>query len=64
MDDSDLKQRGSLTFWLSEEVIEQWLNLEKTGRQGASKTYSDVAIELMPLLLFCLAWQDDKLRDS
>ncbi|WP_275670322.1 MULTISPECIES: transposase [Okeania] len=52
-----LKQRGSLTFWLSEEVIEQWLNLEKTGSQGASNTYSDVAIELMATLgaLFSLA---------
>ncbi len=55
--DAGLKQRGSLTFWLSEEVIEQWLNQDKTGRQGASKTYSNVAIELMATLgtLFSLA---------
>ena len=47
MDDASLKQRGSLTFWLSYEVIEQWVNQHKTGGQGASNTYSDVAIELM-----------------
>lgn len=48
--DAALKQRGSLTFWLSEEVIEQWLNHEKTGRKGASNTYSDLAIQLMATL--------------
>ena len=42
-----LKQRGSLTFWVSEEVIEQWLNEKKTGRKGASNYYSDVAIATM-----------------
>lgn len=40
-----LKQRGSITFWLDEAVIEQWLNEEKTGKRGASKVYSDLAIE-------------------
>ncbi|NEP73274.1 MAG: IS5 family transposase [Okeania sp. SIO2G4] len=55
--DASLKQRGSLTFWLTDEVIEQWVNHKKTGRRGASKTYSDVAIELMVALssLFGLA---------
>jgi phage-related protein len=55
--DAALKQRGSLTFWISEEVIEGWLNREKTGRKGASNTYSDLAIELMATLqsLFGLA---------
>lgn len=55
--DASLKRRGSLTFWLSQEVIEQWLNQNKTGRRGASNTYSDVAIELMATLatLFSLA---------
>lgn len=40
-----LKQRGSITFWLDEAVIEQWLNRQKTGKRGASNTYSDAAIE-------------------
>jgi hypothetical protein len=55
--DAALKQRGSLTFWINEAVIEQWLNQEKSGRKGASNTYSDLAIELMATLqaLFDLA---------
>ena len=42
-----LKQRGSITFWVREEVIEQWHNQQKTGRKGASNYYSDVAIATM-----------------
>ncbi|MBG1242061.1 hypothetical protein F8R90_12915 [Nostoc sp. NZL] len=45
--DAALKQRGSLAFWVSEEVIEQWRNEKKTGRKGASNYYSDVAIATM-----------------
>ena len=36
-----LKQRGSLTFWVDEKVLAEWLNEEKTGKRGASRTYSD-----------------------
>ncbi len=39
-----LKQRGSITFWISDEVRQAWLNQSKTGKRGASKTYSDLAI--------------------
>jgi IS5 family transposase len=39
-----LKQRGSLTFWLSEDILDEWMNREATGRRGASLTYSDLAI--------------------
>lgn len=39
-----LRQRGSLTFWVSEEAIEQWLNTEPSAQLGAPKTYSDIAI--------------------
>ena len=42
-----LKTRGNLTFWMSEEVIEDWENQEKTGRRGASNTYTDTAIATM-----------------
>lgn len=42
-----LKERGSITFWISEEVVEQWRNEKKTGRRGASNYYSDVAIAAM-----------------
>ena len=45
--DAALKQRGSITFWVSEEVIEQWRNEKKTGKKGASNYYSDVAIATM-----------------
>ncbi|MEO1146333.1 MAG: IS5 family transposase, partial [Cyanobacteria bacterium J06638_22] len=39
-----LKQRGNVTFWLSEEVTAAWLEPDLTGRRGASPTYKDLAI--------------------
>jgi IS5 family transposase len=42
-----LKARGSLTVWLSEEVLAEWFNDEATGRRGASRTYADGAIAFM-----------------
>lgn len=39
-----LRQRGSLTFWVSEEALGQWLNTEPSQQLGAPKTYSDIAI--------------------
>ena len=39
-----LKQRGSLTFWIDEQVLSQWITTEKTGKKGASNTFSDQAI--------------------
>ncbi|NES08419.1 MAG: hypothetical protein F6K22_40160 [Okeania sp. SIO2F4] len=59
--DASLKHRGSLTFWLSREVIEQWVSQQKTGGRGASNSYSDVAIELMVCVssLFRLAYGTD-----
>jgi IS5 family transposase len=55
--DAALKQRGSITFWVSEDVIEQWNNTEKTGKRGASNEYSDLAIATMATVksLFHLA---------
>jgi IS5 family transposase len=55
--DAALKQRGSITFWVSEDVIEQWNNPEKTGKRGASNEYSDLAIATMATVksLFHLA---------
>ena len=29
--DASLKQRGSITFWLTPEVVQEWLNKTKTG---------------------------------
>jgi transposase len=45
--DAALKQRGSLTFWIDEAVLTAWMNAEKTGKRGASRTYSDIAIATM-----------------
>jgi transposase len=42
-----LKQRGSLTLWLEETVLEQWLEPDLSGKAGASILYSDVAIVTM-----------------
>ena len=39
-----LKQRGSLTVWFSEAVIEGWY-YEGPTKQGAQFTYSDIAIK-------------------
>ncbi|MDV2995714.1 MAG: IS5 family transposase ISAcma6 [Chroococcidiopsis sp. SAG 2025] len=55
--DAALKQRGSITFWVDEAVIQQWHNEQKTGRRGASNHYSEVAIATMGTIqsLFHLA---------
>lgn len=45
-----LKQRGSLTFWLEESVLEQWVVDELSGKPGASVLYSDLAIQTMATL--------------
>jgi len=52
-----LKQRGSLTIWLSEDALNQWLVTTPTGRRGASQTYRDEAIATVATLksLFKLA---------
>ena len=44
---SSLKQRGSLTIWVSSEAVENWTTDELTGEPGASPTYTDLAIETM-----------------
>lgn len=44
-----LINRESITLWLIEDVIESWLNTEKSGKRGRSHTYADVAVECMLL---------------
>ena len=39
-----LVQRGSLTLWVSDDVITAWRNTEKTGKPGRPRTYSDTAV--------------------
>lgn len=50
--DISLRQRGSLTFWISEDLLEKWTTKEKTGARGASPLYTDQAIELMAVVKF------------
>ncbi len=42
-----LEQRGSLTFWISPDVLANWTVKEKSGKRGASATYSNQAIVTM-----------------
>ena len=39
-----LVKRGSLTVWIDETASDGWLNKQRSGRPGASCTYSDAAI--------------------
>ena len=48
--DTALKQRGSLTVWISHEALNHWTSKEKTGLRGASPTYTDLALETMATL--------------
>ena len=45
-----LVQRGSLTLWVSEDVLTIWRNTEKTGKPGHPRTYSDTAVLSMATL--------------
>ncbi len=40
-----LVERGSLTLWFDEAMITHWLETEKSGQRGSSRTYSDLAIQ-------------------
>jgi len=40
-----LINRGSLTVWIDESMVEQWHHPEKSGYRGSPMTYSDVAIQ-------------------
>lgn len=39
-----LVNRGRITLWFDEESIQKWYHEEKSGKRGASNTYSDTAI--------------------
>ena len=47
-----LVNRGSLTFWISEELLANWIEAEKTGERGASPRYTEAAILAMASLKF------------
>lgn len=42
-----LRQRGSLTFWIDEAVLEQWIVPNLSSKPGGSNYYSDLAIRTM-----------------
>jgi hypothetical protein len=42
-----LVKRGSLAMWMDEAAVGSWLEAQKSGQRGASRTYSDVAMTTM-----------------
>lgn len=47
-----LVARGSLTFWISEELLDNWIEEEKTGERGRSPRYTEAAILAMASIKF------------
>lgn len=45
-----LVRRGSLTIWLDEAALAGWIEPERSGKRGASPTYSQAAITAVLLL--------------
>lgn len=45
-----LVRRGSLTLWVTDELLSQWRNHQRTGQRGTPQTYSDTAILCMATL--------------
>lgn len=39
-----LKQRGVINIWITEELLSQWDQAEKSGKRGRQKKYNDIAI--------------------
>jgi hypothetical protein len=42
---ASLVNRGSLTLWIEKDIATWWLKKDKSGKPGASHTYSDRAVE-------------------
>lgn len=47
-----LRRRGSLTFWISEDLLADWEEKEKTGERGRSPRYTKAAIVAMASVKF------------
>ena len=45
-----LIQRGDITLWLTDEVIDSWQAAPPTGKRGRPRTYSDLAVQCMLVL--------------
>ena len=40
-----LVERGSLTVWFDENAVARWYETKRTGRRGAPRRYSDIAVQ-------------------
>jgi len=47
-----LVNRGSLTFWIAEDLLANWIEREKSGERGASPLYTQAAMVAMASLKF------------
>jgi len=47
-----LVNRGSLTFWIAEDLLANWIEKEKSGGRGASPRYTQAAMLAMASLKF------------
>lgn len=47
-----LRNRGSLTFWISQELIDNWNEAQQTGERGRVPRYSEAAMIAMASLKF------------
>lgn len=47
-----LTKRGSLTFWISQDLIDNWIEEQLTGERGSSPQYTDAAIRAMASVKF------------
>lgn len=45
-----LVRRGSLTLWVTDDILAKWQNHQRTGQRGVPQTYSDTAILCMATL--------------
>lgn len=64
---ASLKQRGSLTFWISSDVVEGWIKTERNGKPGRDLTFTVIAIRTMLRVeeLFQLGrWQTEGFVES
>lgn len=54
-----LKQRGSLTFWLGDDLEENWYEASFSGKRGRPLIYSDICMKILATLrhIFKLALQ-------
>ncbi len=55
-----LAARGSLTFWISEELLANWVEQEKMGERGRSPVYTGTAILTMAYIKFVFHQAGDK----